>query len=284
MTNEELVAQYQSGRKEALTELYTNNRRFIYKLALKYAPEDPSLQEDLLQEGFLGMMTAAERYDPAAGVKFFSYAAHWIQRSMCKYLENGELVRFPWQIKQSLRDLTKAERALSQALERRPTDEELAKAMGVTVNLVRSRKKTRHMFGALLMLDKPAGDDDDDSEELIDLIPGDDFEEEALQEYDRQRVAQELTEILQTYPEDQQEALWGVYRDGRTARECGRSSYVAAMRKIKKSCQASPTLRDYYQSYICGFVRHVSLAEFKSTGQSEQEAALDRMEKALTNN
>lgn len=90
MTNEELVYLYQQGHKEALERLAEQNKRIIYKLANRYYTEGTSSidKEDLIQEGYLGLIAAADKYDPDNEKKaqFLTYAIYWINQKMSRFV------------------------------------------------------------------------------------------------------------------------------------------------------------------------------------------------------
>ncbi|MDF2612857.1 MAG: polymerase, sigma 32 subunit, RpoH [Clostridia bacterium] len=88
MSNEGLVQLYQQGDAEALDKLLHQNRKFIHKISLKFfIGKDSAIdQEDLIQEGYIGLMKAAERYNPENEVQFISYAAYWIYQAMHRFI------------------------------------------------------------------------------------------------------------------------------------------------------------------------------------------------------
>lgn len=88
MTNEELVKLYQEGEQSALEKLIEVNKGFIYKVSMKiYTGRDQAIdQEDLLQEGRIGLIVAAEKYDITGDVQFVSYAYYWIYQKMYRFM------------------------------------------------------------------------------------------------------------------------------------------------------------------------------------------------------
>ena len=96
MTNEQLVALIQAGEDTGsnMALLYDQVKDFIRSVGWQY--RDTGEMEDLLQEGYLALYLAIDNYDPAAGVKFLTYASHWIHQRMRRYLQNnGSCMRIP---------------------------------------------------------------------------------------------------------------------------------------------------------------------------------------------
>lgn len=88
VSNEELVASYQAGDSTALDELLKKNKKFIYKVSKKfYIDRDNAIDyEDLLQEGYIGLVNAADRYSDSEGSSFINYAYYWIYQSMHRFM------------------------------------------------------------------------------------------------------------------------------------------------------------------------------------------------------
>lgn len=88
MTNEELVKLYQQGDNNALEELLQQNKKFIHKMSRKFflGRDNAIDQEDLIQEGCIGLIKAAERYNADNGVQFISYAAYWVYQAMHRFM------------------------------------------------------------------------------------------------------------------------------------------------------------------------------------------------------
>ena len=153
-----LARRIQAGDKAALDELVQRNLRFVISVAKKYRNRGLSLL-DLIEEGNVGLMTAAQRFDPARGVKFISYAVWWVRQAILAALaRHGRTVRLPLNRTGDLTRVVKAAAALRQQLGHEPSDEQVATVTGLSPRVVRS------LFGIQtheLRLDAPLTHDGD---------------------------------------------------------------------------------------------------------------------------
>ena len=128
----ELSQLIQKGDKEARRRLVEANLRLVVKIARSYAAKDVSLM-DIIQEGNLGLMHAAEKYCHLRNVRFSTYAGWWIRQAMSRFLVNRRrAIRLPHRKEEVLRRVQKVYHTLSQTLMRQPRLEEIAKEVGVS--------------------------------------------------------------------------------------------------------------------------------------------------------
>ncbi len=154
----ELGARAQNGDEDAVQELARANLRFVISVAKKYQNRGVSLT-DLIQEGNVGLVTAARKFDPEQGVKFISYAVWWIRQAILASLANhGRAVRVPLNRASDLARIFREKERLKQDKGRDPTTEELAKATDLTPELVESLQT---LNAAEIRLDAPIGDSED---------------------------------------------------------------------------------------------------------------------------
>ncbi len=154
----ELGALAQRGDEEAVQALARANLRFVISVAKKYQNRGLSLT-DLIQEGNVGLVTAARKFDPEQGVKFISYAVWWIRQAILASLANhGRAVRVPLNRASDLARIFREKERLKQELGREPTTEELARATDLTPELVESLQT---LNAAEIRLDAPIGDSED---------------------------------------------------------------------------------------------------------------------------
>ena len=154
----ELGAKALKGDEGAIQELARANLRFVISVAKKYQNRGVSLT-DLIQEGNVGLVTAARKFDPDQGVKFISYAVWWIRQAILASLANqGRAVRVPLNRASDLARIFREKERLKQELRREPTAEELSVATDLTPELVESLQT---LNAAEIRLDAPIGDSED---------------------------------------------------------------------------------------------------------------------------
>jgi RNA polymerase primary sigma factor len=154
----ELGALAQAGDEEAVQELARANLRFVISVAKKYQNRGVSLT-DLIQEGNVGLVTAARKFDPEQGVKFISYAVWWIRQAILAALANhGRSVRVPLNRASDLARIFREKERLKQELGRDPNPEELSVATDLTPELIESLQT---LNAAEIRLDAPIGDSED---------------------------------------------------------------------------------------------------------------------------
>jgi RNA polymerase primary sigma factor len=154
----ELGALAQKGDEDAIRKLARANLRFVISVAKKYQNRGVSLT-DLIQEGNVGLVTAARKFDPEQGVKFISYAVWWIRQAILASLANqGRAVRVPLNRASDLARIFREKERLKQELKREPSPEELSEATDLTPELVESLQT---LNAAEIRLDAPIGDSED---------------------------------------------------------------------------------------------------------------------------
>ncbi len=139
LTKEEemtLARDLQDGRSDALNELIESNLSFVVKVASEYRNLGLPF-EDLLNEGNIGLIEAAHRYDASKGTKFITYAIWWIRKSILKALsEHSNLVRVPNYQMKKVREIRDAEKSLRRSLGRKPEREEISERLSKSVSKI----------------------------------------------------------------------------------------------------------------------------------------------------
>ena len=154
-----------TGSRKALKELTEANLRFVVSVAKDYQGQGLPLT-DLINEGNLGLIKAAERFDETRGFKFISYAVWWIRQSVLQALaEHSRIVRLPLNRVGTISKINKASERLEQEFERSPRSDELAKQLDMKVNEVNDAQRISRRHHSL---DTPFSDDDKNS--LLDVI------------------------------------------------------------------------------------------------------------------
>jgi RNA polymerase primary sigma factor len=172
LTREHEVAvarRIRGGDHHALESLVCANLRFVVIIAKQYQHRGVALL-DLIAEGNLGLLRAAERFDETRGVKFVSYAVWWIRQSILQTLaDNGHAVRIPAAQAGAMRRIGYQASQLTQELGREPTQRELAEQLGLSEGEIAAALPITR---AALSLDAPMADDR--GAQLMDILPDDD--------------------------------------------------------------------------------------------------------------
>ena len=160
----ELAGRIRNGDRAALEKLTKSNLRFVVSVAKQYQNQGLSLP-DLINEGNLGLIKAAEKFDETRGFKFISYAVWWIRQSILQALaEQSRIVRLPLNQVGSLNKINKAYQRFEQEHERKPSAEELAEELDMPVDKIADTLK---MSGRHVSVDAPFVEGEDNS--LIDV-------------------------------------------------------------------------------------------------------------------
>jgi RNA polymerase sigma factor, sigma-70 family len=165
----ELAQRIRNGDRVALDKLTRANLRFVVSVAKQYQNQGLSLP-DLINEGNLGLIKAAEKFDETRGFKFISYAVWWIRQSILQALaEQSRIVRLPLNQVGSLNKINKAFQKFEQENERKPSPEELAEQLDIPAEKIADTMK---VSGRHVSVDAPFVEGEDNS--LLDVMVNDD--------------------------------------------------------------------------------------------------------------
>ena len=155
-----LARKIKNGDSEALAKLVKANLRFVVSVAKQYQNQGMSLP-DLINEGNLGLMKAAQRFDETRGFKFISYAVWWIRQAILQALaEQARIVRLPVNKIGSINRINRAFARLEQEFEREPSSQELADMLEMAPEEVKEALKTN---GRTISMDAPISSEEDNT-------------------------------------------------------------------------------------------------------------------------
>lgn len=191
----ELAREIRDGNQEVLERLVLANLRFVVSVAKQYQGQGLGLI-DLINEGNVGLITAAQKFDETRGFKFISYAVWWIRQSILQALaENSRLVRLPLNQVGNVSKVNRFYNKFVQKNERRPSTEEIAEALGVDPDKVDGALLSS---GKHVSMDAPLADDEDSC--LLDLMENRD-QTTADAALASESLAQDLDMALSKLPE-----------------------------------------------------------------------------------
>ena len=197
----ELAQRIKKGDRKALDKLTKANLRFVVSVAKQYQNQGLSLP-DLINEGNVGLIKAAEKFDETRGFKFISYAVWWIRQSILQALaEQSRIVRLPLNQVGSLNKISKALSKFEQEHERRPSSEELAKELGVDEGKI---SDTLKVGGRHISVDAPFVEGEENS--LLDVLQ-DSNSPNADKELIDESLAKEIDRSLATLTERESDII-----------------------------------------------------------------------------
>ncbi len=248
----ELAGRIKAGDEEAFRRLVEANLRFVVSVAKQYQNRGLDLT-DLINEGNLGLMKAARKFDPTLGFKFISYAVWWIRQQILQALsDQGRLIRLPLNQVGVLNKIGRARMEFLQENEREPSDEELSELLDITTEKLGESMMSE---AKSLSLDFPLGDDQ--SESLIDILPNNDSPS-ADKELEKESLRNDILSVMGVLNERERRVLslcFGLGCQAMTLEEIGenldltrervRQLKMKAIRKL-----SSPKVRSRLAQYL----------------------------------
>jgi RNA polymerase primary sigma factor len=250
-----LAQQIKQGDKTALDKLVKANLRFVVSVARQYQNYGLPLL-DMINEGNMGLMRAAKKFDETRGYKFISYAVWWIRQAIIQAIANqSRTVRVPVNRSEELRRIKQTSKYLQHELGRKPEVDEIAEEMDTTVAEINEALSS---FSHCISLDVPFNHDDDRS--LLDLLP-DEMQTAPDENAIMQFLKSDVGQVLGTLPEREAEVIrlyFGVGSErSHTLEEIGvrfgltrerirqiKERALQRLRHASRSGKLSPYLRD----------------------------------------
>ena len=287
MTNEQLAIRIKAGIDVAnnMLQLWQQNRGFIHKVVNQYKAY--AEEEDLEQEGYLGLSAAVDHYNPDEGVTFLHYASFWIKQYMSRYIKSNGTIRLPEFMQGRIREYNKMVQKWQQNYHRKPTDGEICHFLDLSWEMLENLKKAVQM-AKIGSLDVPIGEDEDCS--LYELIPGSIDEEEQVESMVLEKVQKEelcavVWALVDSLTDTQAKTIRARYQDNMTFREIAEDQGISVemarqrerqglreLRKPSKSKLLRPFLPDDNRIYSMGLQGN-GVGSFNRTWTSSTERA-----------
>lgn len=285
MDNEQLVIKIKASIDVAdnMLALWQQNRGFIHKIVNQYKAY--AEEEDLEQEGYLGLSAAVEHYNPDEGVTFLHYASFWIKQYMSRYIKSNGTIRLPEFMQGRIREYNKMVQKWQQNQHRKPTDGEICHFLDLSWEMLENLKKAVQM-AKIGSLDVPIGEDEDCS--LYELIPGSIDEEEQVESMVLEKVQKEelcavVWPLVDSLTDTQAKTIRARYQDNMTFREIAEDQGISVemarqrerqglreLRKPSKSKLLRPFLPDDNRIYSMGLQGN-GVGSFNRTWTSSTE-------------
>ena len=210
----EYKAHPDAARREQLIAAYASFARYLVgRVAIRTSTLS---EEDLLGQALIGLLEAIDRYDPEQGVKFETFAYYRIRGAVLDMVRRMDLL--PQSARESGGKLSAVYEQLLSKLRRQPTDEEVAGALGISVEQLDGVLQDSHAQ-AVLSLDLPISDEEGTANTLLDSLPGraDSLEDTVIRGEDQRRVASAIDQL----PEAERQVISLYYHEGLTMKEIG---------------------------------------------------------------
>ena len=245
MTNEQLAVRIRAGENvgDNMAILYDQVKDFIHAMAYKYHGQGEL--EDLEQEGFLALYDAIDHYEADQGVKFLTYASHWIRQRMQKYIQNtGSPLRLSAGRQKAIRKYRKFCTEFQTEQGRKPTEAELCRSLWLTLEQLREIQYDACMT-AVKSLDAPIkgaeGEEDTTLGELAAFAA--DPCEELLDRLEQEELCSILWQCVDGLPGKQPDVIRSRYKDNMTMKQCGQFCGISEAEVRKQQLKALRSLR-----------------------------------------
>lgn len=224
MTNEQHAIRIKAGIDVAdnMLALWQQNRGFIHKIVNQYKAY--AEEEDLEQEGYLGLSDAVSHYNPDEGVTFLHYASFWIKQYMSRYIKSNGTIRLPEFMQGRIREYNRMVQKWLQNYHREPTDMEICHFLDISREMLENLRKAAQM-AQIGSLDVPVGEEGDCS--MYDLLPSAmDEEEQTIEKIQHEQLCAVLWPLVDALPGQQPQVIRARYQEKRTLADIAREKGV----------------------------------------------------------
>lgn len=283
MTNEQIAIRIKAGIDVAnnMLQLWQQNRGFIHKIVNQYKAY--AEEEDLEQEGYLGLCAAVYHYNPDEGVTFLHYASFWIKQYMSRYIKSNGTIRLPEFMQGRIREYNKMVQKWQQNYHRKPTDGEICHFLDLSWEMLENLRKAAQMV-QIGSLDVPVGEEGDCS--MYDLLPSAiDEEEQTIEKIQHEQLCAVLWPLVDSLPGQQPQVIRARYQERRTLADIAKEKGVTLdairqqeakglreLRKPSKSKLLRPFLPEDDRIYSMGLQGN-GVGSFNRTWTSSTERA-----------
>ncbi len=271
MTNEWLVVQIQQGDKGKINELWNQNIAFVRKCAIEFHAGD--LEEDLIQEGYFGMLEAVDKYDSSKGFKYLTYASYYIKNSMRRFLiKSRPGARISEHMAVKVRKYNRFAAAFVQRYGREPTDLEAEAILDMPdIESIKTAAMNPTSINAAV---------DEEGTELGELQGADDpGYEDVLDSVFFDQLGCELWGYVNEMPNQMRETIVKYYCDGKTYKEIASDLDISPERvrqilaKAMRRLRSKKSLRAYYDEIYGRALNGSGVNSFLRTWTSSTEKA-----------
>lgn len=281
MTNEQLVIRIQAGDNmaENMLQLWQQNRGYINKIVKAY--REYGEEDDLQQEGYLGLSEAVIHYSQEEETSFITYASYWIKQKILRYIRKNSTVRLPDPIYARIRDYNRTVSEYEQLHGKKPSEHEVCHSLNISKEMLENTKKAA-LMARIESLDVPIGEKGDDS--LYDLLPNSgDEEEDILSKIQHEELCAVLWPMVDSLPERQSETLRARYQQNRTLKDIAQEKKVSletirqyeqkGLRELRKT-HRQRMLRPFWEEQIYSMgLKGNGVNKFNTTWTSSTERA-----------
>lgn len=281
MTNEQLVIRIQAGDNmaENMLQLWQQNRGYINKIVKAY--REYGEEDDLQQEGYLGLSEAVIHYSQEEETSFITYASYWIKQKILRYIRKNSTVRLPDPIYARIRDYNRTVSEYEQLHGKKPSEHEVCHSLNISKEMLENTKKAA-LMARIESLDVPIGEEGDGS--LYDLLPNSgDEEEDILSKIQHEELCAVLWPTVDSLPERQSETLRARYQQNRTLKDIAQEKKVSletirqyeqkGLRELRKT-HRQRMLRPFWEEQIYSMgLKGNGVNKFNTTWTSSTERA-----------